>query len=110
MVATHNGNTIYSKTYQYKTGALNTNDFSFKEQISIYPNPTSNYVNIKLKNYEKVSSIKLYTIGGKLVHTINRQDVSDIVTIDTSNFGKGIYLLRVSFENNKTISSKLILN
>ncbi len=108
--ATHNGNTIYSDTYQHTTGALGLNDFFSDEEIFIYPNPTNDFVNIKLENSETVKSIELYNIEGKLVMLENKLNSADIIKIDLSNFEEGIYFIKVYFENRKTIALKLMRN
>lgn len=109
LIATHNGNTIYSDTYHYTTGLLSIDEFVSEEQVSIYPNPTTGDVRISIKDYRNVSSIELYNIMGEPVHIKNMQDVSDVIVIDTSILGKGLYLLKVNFEKSKPISSKLII-
>ena len=110
LVATNNGNTIYSGTYQFTTGTLSISDFSIDELISVYPNPANKFVNIQLKSSEQINSIVLYNVLGKLIYKENKPNNSEAIKIDISNFGKGIYFLKVNFTNNKTISKKLILN
>ena len=80
------------------------------ELISVYPNPANKFVNIQLKSSEQINSIVLYNILGKLIYKENKPNNSEAIKIDISNFGKGIYFLKVNFTNNKTISKKLILN
>jgi len=108
LVASYNGNTIYSDTYQYTTPALSLSDFISEEAISIYPNPATNFVKIKSKTFEKVSAIELYDVLGKLVYFENILNANDI-KIDVANFRKGIYFLKVNFESAKTKLSKLIV-
>ena len=110
LVATNNGNTIYSGTYQFTTGTLSISDFSINELISVYPNPANEFVNIQLKSSEQINSIILYNVLGKLIYKENKLNTSETIKIDVSNFGKGIYFLKVNFTNNKTISKKFILN
>jgi photosystem II stability/assembly factor-like uncharacterized protein len=110
LVATNNGNTIYSDTYQFTTGTLSISDFSINELISVYPNPANELVNIQLKSSEQINSIILYNVLGKLIYKENKLNTSETIKIDVSNFGKGIYFLKVNFTNNKMISKKFILN
>lgn len=110
LVATNNGNKIYSSTYQYTSGTLGVNDFSGDEQISIYPNPTAGFINIKLKNHEIVNLIEVYDITGKLVYFKNILNSVGGIRIDMTNLEKTIYILKVNLENNKIIYKKLILN
>ncbi|MFH6768148.1 YCF48-related protein [Gaetbulibacter aquiaggeris] len=109
LVATNNGNIIYSDTYQYTTGTLSLTYFDLEKEISIYPNPANDFVNIKSNVSEKVEFIEFYNALGQRIYYRNVFNISDI-KINVSNFRKGLYFIKVNFENTKVISSKLILN
>ena len=109
LVATNNGNIIYSDTYQYTTGALNLTNFNLEKEISIYPNPVTDLVNIKSNVSEKIKSIEFYNALGQRIYYENIFNASDI-KVDVSNFRKGVYFIKVYFESTKVVSSKLILN
>ena len=63
-------------------------------QISIYPNPAKNYVNIE--NAQN-SSINIYNAIGVLVYTVNSKN--ETTKIDVSSFDAGIYFLEISNQN-----------
>lgn len=109
LVATNNGNIIYSDTYLYTTGTFSIVDLNLEKEISIYPNPAADFLNIKSNNSEKVKSIEFYNSLSQLVYCENVSNISDI-KINVSNLKKGIYFVKVNLENSKAISSKLILN
>jgi photosystem II stability/assembly factor-like uncharacterized protein len=109
LVATNNGNIIYSDTYQYTTGTLSLTEFDLEQEISIYPNPATVFVNIKSNISEKVKSIEFYNALGQRIYYENVFNISDI-KINVSNFRKGLYFIKVNFESTKVVSSKLILN
>lgn len=109
LVATNNGSIIYSDTYQYTTGTLSLTDFDLDQEISIYPNPATVFVNIKSNISEKVKSIEFYNALGQRIYYENVFNSSDIM-INVSNFRKGLYFIKVNFESTKVVSSKLILN
>jgi hypothetical protein len=76
---------------------INTID-NYVSNISAYPNPTSDNINIEL-NAQKTSAIKLQLVDvtGKLIRDIN---VGEILgnykhTINTLGISKGIYFLKV---------------
>lgn len=109
LVATNNVNIIYSDTYQYTTGALSLTDFDLEQEISIYPNPANDVVNIKSNILEKVEFIEFYNALGQRIYNMNVINSYDI-KVNVSNFRKGVYFIKVNFENSKVVSSKLILN
>lgn len=109
IVATNNGNVIYSDTYQFTTGTLSLTDFDLEQEISIYPNPATVFVNIKSNISDKVKSIEFYNALGQRIYYENVFNTSDI-KINVSNFRKGLYFIKVNFESTKVVSSKLLLN
>ncbi len=109
LVATNNGNVIYSDTYQFTTGTLSLTKFDLENTISIFPNPTTDFVNIKSNVSEKIKSIELYNALGQSIYYENIDDNKTDIKIDLSSFRKGIYFVKIRFENTKIVSSKLIL-
>lgn len=109
LAATNSGNVIYSDTYQFTTtGTLSLTEFGLENTISIFPNPTTDFLNIKSNVSEKIKSIELYNALGQSIYyevTDNKTDIK----IDLSSFRKGIYFVKIRFENTKIVSSKLIL-
>jgi len=74
-----------------------------KENISVYPNPATNKINIAAQN--PISKIQIYSLTGKLMFQ-NNSDSGNIKTINIDGLVKGIYLLQI-FQD-KTISTKKI--
>jgi len=73
------------------------------EQISIYPNPASSY--IELQGISNDSIIQMYSITGKKVLE-TKVNSGDRITLKLS---AGVYLVRV-MSNSKVITKKLIIN
>lgn len=95
----------------YTSGYTNTINVDFNietsgigdnspDVISIYPNPTSDYLFIK----GKYTDVKLYTINGSLVN--NQVDIEG--KINVKNLATGIYLLKV-YDNNKVSTHKVVI-
>lgn len=68
------------------------------EQISIYPNPTSEVLNIKLLKSE---TITIYNILGKIVKQFNAQE--GINTVSVTDLTTGIYLIKTGTQVQKFI-------
>lgn len=71
-------------------------------QFSIYPNPTTDKVFVNSK--EKVESIVAISLSGQKVAVAFNGE------IDLSNLPKGIYILKIKFENRSTQTVKVIKN
>lgn len=89
-----------NKVAWYEYTGLSTNDFS-KNNLTIYPNPTYNFVTID--SSENISEMSLFTIQGKKLEL-----QIDLDKIDISNLTPGIYFLKVKFENNSEVTKKII--
>ncbi|MFK7905432.1 MAG: T9SS type A sorting domain-containing protein [Chitinophagales bacterium] len=67
--------------------------------VKIFPNPVSDVLNIVNTNLgEGKAQIALFDIAGKEVYTAKDIQLVDH-QLDTSKFSKGIYLIRVTFDN-----------
>lgn len=82
---------------------LSTDDFTLSN-VSIYPNPVKNTLNIKLQN-PKDTQIDIYNILGKKVlsNTINKTNN----TINTEQLSSGLYIIRIQ-QDEAVLSKKLI--
>jgi hypothetical protein len=81
---------------------LGIEDFFFKNNLSIYPNPSSDFIKIQSNSSEK-KEIQIYNSIGQLlkITTISNNDI-----IDVSGFTNGIYFIRL--KNNPSLSLKFI--
>lgn len=76
-----------------------------KDQIvTIYPNPVSDYLFIKLDDNSKSSVLKLYDINGK---TMIERSVEGSSQIDVRNFAPGIYFYQI-ITGDSTLKGKII--
>lgn len=88
------GNTLSNTNYDYITNNFN-----------IYPNPVNNEIQISslLPNYK----YQIYNIQGQLIQQQEKQN--KLSTVDCSNFQSGMYLLKISKEN-ETKTFKFVKN
>ncbi|TXD47227.1 T9SS type A sorting domain-containing protein [Polaribacter sp. IC073] len=88
------GTAFVDNIYLY-TAATAGVDNNTLASVSLYPNPSTNFLNISSdKRIEKAS---IYNILGKLVQTISVDDTSKIINV--SNLSAGIYLIKYTVED-----------
>ena len=77
---------------------------------SIYPNPTSDRLNIQIDETYKFSqlNIQLFDLNGRLV--VDTRTANNLTNINLSGLGKGVYILRITDNNELINTSKLILH
>ncbi|WP_333852193.1 LamG-like jellyroll fold domain-containing protein [Epilithonimonas sp.] len=87
--------------YSFTTGSfLSINDLN-KKQISIYPNPFTDFVNIS--NLDSVASISIGDSSGKLVKTLKPEKL-----LILSSLSKGFYIINLKMIDGTTKSFKVI--
>ena len=59
--------------------------------ISVFPNPAVNYLNVNISDLSKVKSYAMYDMSGKLL--LQQEIISNQFEIGFSNFSSGNYLL-----------------
>ena len=72
-------------------------------KVSLYPNPTSNRLNISAA--DTIKNAEIYNLLGKRVMSLNINNTSE--SIDVSNLASGIYLIKYEV-NNAVGTSKFI--
>ncbi len=86
------------------SAAMNVDDIIGANQlVAIYPNPTSDILNILAK--ENIKEISLFDLSGKSV--MNNIAISNN-TISLNKLQKGVYMLKVTLENGNTEVHKVI--
>lgn len=85
---------------------INESEFNVSEELSIYPNPASETININLKNNEIINTIKIFNQNGQLVKQITK---AENMILNISELTAGIYFLRIDTEKNKYLG-RLIKN
>ena len=74
--------------------SLNTVDFTKDFNVTIFPNPTKN--NVNLKSEQVIKKVTAYDLMGKQVQ-INQVSTTNV---DVSHLAKGLYILKITGENN----------
>ena len=75
-------------------------------EISIYPNPTKDIVNIESKG---IKEIVVYNTLGQKLKEINNYNSDELIYIDCSDFTKGMYHLQIIYED-KNVVKRLVKN
>lgn len=94
-----NGAILASAPVNYDISGVSSTDDIAARKMQIYPNPTSDY--IQITNDNEVSKVAIYNIVGKNIKTsIHFAGKSH----DVSTLQKGMYLVRIFDENEKVLS------
>lgn len=102
-----NNGTVGSELFKLEQSALSVekNELNSLVEFSVYPNPTSSILNLKIEN-QQIKEVKIYNLMGKEVLK-NSSKLSEKENINISHLSSGMYLLQVKTDAN-TFTKKII--
>ena len=81
--------------------SLNENFFTNTDLVIVFPNPTTEYINI----VGDVASYEMYDVVGKCICRDTRSCVS---TISVSDLQSGIYIMKFVMRNGSVVTKKIV--
>ena len=88
------------------TGCVNTgisNNYVKNNTVNCFPNPVKESLTISLN--EQASNIEIYDILGNNIYKTTKSSLN--TRVNTENFMKGIYFIKIIFNNNSVITKKI---
>lgn len=85
---------------------LSVDTYFLDKNIGIYPNPTTDVLNIKVPNNNLPDNFKIYNMLGQLIEERKVNTEADL-SIATSTYSNGMYFIKISKEN-QTVSLPFI--
>ena len=90
-----------AKVTKFGAGTAGTSDI-VKLKMTLYPNPTTDYLNLKMDNLKSIDKIEIYDASGRLVKSMTGQKS---LNINVTDLKKGNYMLKVKIEDNNHTAS-----
>ncbi len=97
-------NRVPPSCYNYKV--LELDDFEIKNEVVVYPNPSSEIISVHSPN--NINSITVYSLDGRTIQTYLNPITGTDFTIKVQNLPIGLYTLKVNTDNG-TFSKKVII-
>lgn len=99
------GGSAYYDNFTIETGALGLKDIVDTTKLRIYPNPVEDELHIEGLDLEQISNLTIYNLRGQKLMESHAAEKLNLNTLS-----KGVYLLNVETQDNKTHTQKLIKN
>ena len=93
-------------TFNANNDTLSVDDLLSENSIEIFPNPTSDWLNIKLNTLAPDTQINIVDITGRQVYTSTMS--AEDFKIDVSKFSTGLYILNLT-NNSANYSHKIMI-
>ncbi len=107
-IRSEEGSVTQGVQHSYQVFALSAASLDINEKINVYPNPTKDYINLTMTDYDTNSFCNMTDVNGKIIITkkINR----DKTILDMRKLPSAIYFLKVYKKNKSTKTFKIIKN
>ncbi|WP_159799007.1 T9SS type A sorting domain-containing protein [Flavobacterium sp. MK4S-17] len=96
---------IFLDTIEFIQAPAGTNDF-LSSQLSVFPNPTSNVINITNSNNILVEGIEIIDLNGRTVKTIKFDGVAE-AQVNVSDLSAGVYMMNISSDKG-SVTKKIV--
>jgi hypothetical protein len=89
-----------------KISNTSTKENIVAQQLKIYPNPTSQALNIQITKASTTTNVSIYSLEGTLIKVANFVN-KEVLTVDVNNLSAGSYLVKV--KGSKFLSSSVFI-
>lgn len=86
-------------------GFVSINNHSYSNELTIFPNPAENTINIRTKYKTKIQIINL---NGNIIYNNDEVMENDLLSINISNYSKGLYFVKSMTESFITVEKLII--
>ena len=86
-------------------GELVSEHFNSFRPYSFYPNPANEVINIRFSPDVNAEKVEIYGMDGKLYHEQN----FNMETVDVNSLSRGIYMMKVTFDNGSAYTDKIVV-
>jgi hypothetical protein len=87
---------------------LSTNELTHEEGYFLYPNPARSNITLAKENKQQiVKSVELFDLHGRSIQLPSTEGPN--LTFSTEHVEAGIYIVRVTFDTNRSVSSRLVI-
>lgn len=106
------GTTSYASNISSTQAIVGIEELNLNTKVHLYPNPTNKDLNISFGQYnEDLLAIELIDVTGRKIKTLTYNSIETTqptITINLENLTKGIYFLKITGNQNTSITKKII--
>jgi hypothetical protein len=79
-----------------------------KNTISVYPNPAQDVLNVEANENQHLKKIDISDLQGQLIQSFDANACNTYIALNISDLWKGIYVVKVVFDNGETTSKRFV--
>lgn len=100
---------VMTQSSCYAAASLSTDEFTFNNHINIYPNPAKEKISIRSDSGYDIKTLTIFNVLGKEVFKEIQNTSTNFISIDVSDYHKGIYMIQLDSSMGSAIK-KVIVN
>ena len=104
----YNGNGNQNGVSFWQNGTLSVRDEILSAALSLYPNPTSEVLNIKKLQNVNLSNASIFDVTGRLLSSIDLTQTISEKSIPLNNISTGLYFIRITDDQGGIIAKRFI--
>jgi hypothetical protein len=91
--------------------AIGINEADVASDITPYPNPAQDFIQIPLKDVSGLTTIQVFDVSGKLVETLSVSVTpGEILKFNVSNLDRGVYTFGLRYENGNVSNFNVVIS
>jgi len=94
-----------SATSASKKAVTTNQDKELNFNITLYPNPTSDLLHIKVENAIEPLTLSLFNSNGQVVNTVSLKNNERETSLSLAHLSKGVYTIKIN-DGHKIVSQK----
>ncbi|AZQ43770.1 T9SS type A sorting domain-containing protein [Nonlabens ponticola] len=97
----------YSIVFEEQSTLSNDDVLANEDSFNIFQNNTNATLTVLNRDMQDVADISIYDLAGRLITSESNSDLAERYTFNTSNYAAGIYIVRVTTQDEQEISTKV---
>ncbi len=98
----------FASNTESTTSVTAVTDSKEVDKIKLYPNPNTGNVEIDLSDVLNITQIQIVNDLGLLVKTVDLNNASGVVNVNTTDLSSGIYYLMIKKSDNSQLTKKMV--
>ncbi|GGG03935.1 hypothetical protein GCM10011344_00340 [Dokdonia pacifica] len=91
-----------------KRDVLNTDEFSFRESVTLYPNPATDAFTLSYLGTEMLQKVIITDVNGKIVMRVNLDTFNKSKIIAIQELARGMYFIQIDSQKNTIVKKFLV--
>ncbi|MFZ5552885.1 MAG: T9SS type A sorting domain-containing protein [Bacteroidota bacterium] len=100
------GGYLYIDDLSFSGNAISVNELETESFLSVFPNPAEDFITVKNINPAEINRLEIFDMTGSLIFSENNNST---YLLDVHMWSPGIYLIRLTQQDNSVNTTKIVI-